>query len=57
VGALNKAVNYADSKGALVVSSAGNDAVDLDKDRNGPSSPASPARVFASARPRTWTYW
>lgn len=34
MGALNKAVNYADSKGALVVSSAGNDAVDLDKDRN-----------------------
>jgi subtilisin family serine protease len=34
VGALNKAVNYANSKGVLVVSAAGNAAADLDKDRN-----------------------
>jgi len=34
VGALNKAVNYANSKGVLVVSAAGNSAIDLDKDGN-----------------------
>ncbi|MDH3458136.1 MAG: S8 family serine peptidase [Gemmatimonadota bacterium] len=34
VGALNKAVNYAQTHGKLVVSSAGNEGVDLDHDRN-----------------------
>jgi len=34
VAALNKAVNYAGSQGKLVVSAAGNSAVDMDKDGN-----------------------
>ncbi len=40
VGALNKAVNFAGSRGKLVVSSAGNSAANLDKDRNFTSVPA-----------------
>jgi subtilisin family serine protease len=39
VAALNKAVNYANSMGVLVVSSAGNSAVNLDNDTNGTSVP------------------
>jgi subtilisin family serine protease len=34
VAALNKAVNYAQTQGVLVVSAAGNSAIDLDKDGN-----------------------
>ena len=34
VAALNKAVNYAHSKGVLVVSAAGNSGIDLDSDQN-----------------------
>ena len=34
VAALNKAVNYAESKGVLVVSAAGNGAIDLNKDKD-----------------------
>lgn len=41
VAALNKAVDHAGSKGVLVVSSAGNDATDMDKDGN---------RVFVPAQ-------
>ena len=40
VAALNKAVNYADRFGVLVVSSAGNDALDLDHSWNYISTPA-----------------
>ncbi len=39
VAALNKAVNYAHSKGVLVVSAAGNSGIDLDSDRNFTSVP------------------
>lgn len=34
VASLNKAVNYAQTRGALVVSAAGNEGIDLDKDKN-----------------------
>ena len=34
VAALNKAVNYAQTEGVLVVSAAGNESYDMDKDRN-----------------------
>ena len=40
VGALNKAVNFAGSRGKLVVSSAGNSAANLDKHKNFISVPA-----------------
>jgi subtilisin family serine protease len=40
VAALNKAVNHAGSKGVLVVSSAGNDATNMDKDGNRAFVPA-----------------
>ena len=40
VGALNKAVNYADRQGVLVVSAAGNDGLDLDHSGNLISAPA-----------------
>ncbi len=40
VAALNKAVNFAGSQGVLVVSSAGNNGADLDKDGNFTSVPA-----------------
>lgn len=37
---INKAVNYASSKGILVVAAAGNDGIDLDRDKNYISAPA-----------------
>lgn len=40
VGALNEAVNFANAQGKLVVSAAGNDARNLDRDRSGTSVPA-----------------
>ena len=40
VSALNAAVNFANSQGKLVVSAAGNDALNLDRDKSGTSVPA-----------------
>ncbi len=40
LGAMSAAVNYATSKGKLVVTAAGNDGADLDKDKNYVSLPA-----------------
>lgn len=40
VGALNKAVDYAQSKGALVISGVGNESIDLDRQTRRTSQPA-----------------
>lgn len=55
VAAMNKAVNYAGSKGKLVVSSAGNNGVDLDHDKNFINVPASVGeRDLDLGRGRQW---
>lgn len=43
---INKAVNYASSKGILVVAAAGNDAINLDRDKNHISAPAQAGRAI-----------
>lgn len=45
--ALNRAINYAQSKGVLTVASIGNDALDLDRNRNEVKAPAQITTVVA----------
>ena len=47
VAALNRATNFANRNGVLVVASAGNEAVDLDKDRNFTHVPSQSANVLS----------
>jgi len=59
VAAMNKAVNYANSKGTLVISAAGNDGLDLGQSGNLVSVPAESGSGLAvsSTGPVDWAGW
>ncbi|MEN8150565.1 MAG: S8 family serine peptidase [Planctomycetota bacterium] len=54
--AMGRAINYAHQKGCVVVAAIGNDAMDLDKDKDGVFSPAEQQHVIsvAATGPKGW---